>query len=208
MTTFYLVRHAETAFNGERRLQGWIDGPDNQLLPGGRERAKEAAAYLRDVALDAVVVSPIKRARDTAALVTESRRLPWVFSPALREVDFGQAEGWLMDDWIAHTKLGEMWRSFSYEAPFPGGESYLELWARSKALLEELVLRYEGGKVLLVSHATPVKFQLAALCGLDPKEAVHAWIPNAALYELHGTSLGSFTFSRLYPQSPPGGLGF
>ena len=36
MTTFYLVRHAETAFNFARRLQGWIDGPYNQLLPSGR----------------------------------------------------------------------------------------------------------------------------------------------------------------------------
>lgn len=208
MTTLYLARHAETAANEARRLQGWVDGPDNQLLPSGRERALEAAAFLCDKPLDAVYVSPLGRARETARLLCAGRAIPWVFAPRLREIHFGQAEMRPMSEWVEHTKKGDLWREFSYSQPFPQGESYLDLWARTTALLADVLARHAGERVLLVSHASPVKFQLAALCGLSPEESVHRFVPNAALYELHGEALGAFRFSRLYPPSAAESLDF
>jgi len=90
MTTLLLVRHGETDWNAEGRLQGHTDRP---LSDYGRRQAQELAGELEDEELEAIYSSDLVRARGTAEIVGERFGLPVVLDPDLREKDWGTWEG-------------------------------------------------------------------------------------------------------------------
>ena len=90
MTRLLLVRHGETDWNAEGRLQGQTDRP---LSDYGRRQARELAGDLEHEALEAIYSSDLARARETAEIVGERLDLPVVLDPDLREKDWGTWEG-------------------------------------------------------------------------------------------------------------------
>ena len=90
MTTLLLVRHGETDWNAEGRLQGHTDRP---LSDYGRRQAQELAGELEDEELKAIYSSDLVRARGTAEIVGERLGLPVVLDPDLREKNWGTWEG-------------------------------------------------------------------------------------------------------------------
>jgi broad specificity phosphatase PhoE len=90
VTTLLLVRHGETDWNADGRLQGQTDRP---LSDFGRRQAQQLAEELRGEELEAVYSSDLARARETAEIVGERLGLPVVFDPDLREKDWGTWEG-------------------------------------------------------------------------------------------------------------------
>lgn len=90
MTTLLLVRHGETDWNAEGRLQGHTDRP---LSDYGRRQAQQLAGELEDEELEAIYSSDLARARETAEIVGERLGLPVVLDPDLREKDWGTWEG-------------------------------------------------------------------------------------------------------------------
>ena len=90
MTTLLLVRHGETDWNAEGRLQGHTDRP---LSDYGRRQAQQLAGGLEDEELEAIYSSDLARARETAEIVGERLGLPVVLDPDLREKDWGTWEG-------------------------------------------------------------------------------------------------------------------
>jgi broad specificity phosphatase PhoE len=90
VTTLLLVRHGETDWNAEGRLQGQTDRPLNAY---GREQAKRLAERLRGELIDAVYASDLSRARETAEIVGERLGLTVVLDPDLREKNWGTWEG-------------------------------------------------------------------------------------------------------------------
>src|SRR3990170_2183319 len=85
-----LLRHAETDWNRERRYQGWTDTP---LSAAGLGQAEAAARLLAGSRLGAVWASPLRRARDTAAVIAAPHGLEVQTDPAFREMRFGPWEG-------------------------------------------------------------------------------------------------------------------
>jgi broad specificity phosphatase PhoE len=90
MTTLLLVRHGETDWNADGRLQGQTDRP---LSDFGRRQARQLAEELADEELEAIYASDLSRARETAEIVAERLELPVVLEPDLREKDWGTWEG-------------------------------------------------------------------------------------------------------------------
>jgi broad specificity phosphatase PhoE len=90
MTTLLLVRHGETDWNAEGRLQGHTDRP---LSDYGRRQAQQLAGEREDEELEAIYSSDLARARETAEIVGERLGLPVVLDPDLREKDWGTWEG-------------------------------------------------------------------------------------------------------------------
>ena len=90
MTTLLLVRHGETDWNAEGRLQGHTDRP---LSDYGRRQAERLAEELDGEELEAIYSSDLARARDTAEIVGRKLGLPTVLDPDLREKDWGTWEG-------------------------------------------------------------------------------------------------------------------
>lgn len=86
----FLVRHGETEWNRQRRLQGRTDIPLNDA---GLAEARRAAKALRDVNFDRIFTSPLQRARKTAEILRGSREIPVTAEPLLIEVSFGVGEG-------------------------------------------------------------------------------------------------------------------
>jgi broad specificity phosphatase PhoE len=86
VTTLLLVRHGETDWNAEGRLQGHTDTPLNEL---GRRQALTLADELAGDGIEAVYSSDLARARETAEIVAERLRLAVVLDPDLREKDWG-----------------------------------------------------------------------------------------------------------------------
>src|SRR3954452_24611267 len=94
-TTLLLVRHGETDWNAEGRLQGHTDRPLNEY---GRRQAKELAARLAGGHVDAIYASDLSRARETAEIVGERLGLTVVIDPDLRETNWGTWEGLTGDE--------------------------------------------------------------------------------------------------------------
>jgi probable phosphoglycerate mutase len=162
-TTFVLLRHGETAHTAEKRFSG-SGGADPALTPRGEEQARTAAAALAGVHVDAIVSSPVRRARQTADIVAASLGLPVREVPGLREADFGEWDGHTLAEVTARwpDQLAA-WLSSTAVAP-PGGESVEDVARRVAVARDQLLTRYAGRRVLVVTHVTPVKaFVVAAL---------------------------------------------
>jgi len=147
VTEILFVRHGETDWNVERRVQGHSDRPLNAT---GEAQARTLAAELRDEQLDAVYASDLARARETARAVAEQHGLEIELLPALREKNFGGWEG-LLD-----TEIRERFPEAD-GGPWGDAETSEELAERVLAGLREIAERHPGGRVLVVSHGGPLR---------------------------------------------------
>lgn len=155
-TTILLVRHGETDWNRDRRVQGHTDTPLNET---GRAQARELAGALAAESFDAVYTSDLARAQDTAALVAADHAVELVPLVALRERHFGTWEG-LTDD--------EVLARFPDARPghWGDGETAEEMTERVLAALATIAAAHPGGTVLVVSHGGPLRAVLLR-CGVD-----------------------------------------
>ncbi|WP_308168233.1 bifunctional RNase H/acid phosphatase [Nonomuraea sp. NEAU-A123] len=173
-TSLLLLRHGETPLSVERRFSGLGDA---ELTANGLAQAAAAAERLsrEPYHLDAIVSSPLKRARQTAEAVAQRTGLGVEVDDDLREADFGAWEGHTFTEvqrgWPAELAA---WLADPNTAP-PDGESFEAVAQRIRRAEERLVERYEGRTVLIVSHVTPIKTLL--------RFALMA--PPVTLYRMH-----------------------
>jgi broad specificity phosphatase PhoE len=153
MTTIYLARHGESDWNVERRWQGHADRP---LTDRGREQARELAARLADVDLDAVYASDLRRAWETAEAVAASKGLDVVRLPELREVDVGGWSGFTREECAERfPEAFARWQSGG--AGWDDGESYEAMGDRIVTAIQCVAAHHPGGTVLVVSHGGPIR---------------------------------------------------
>jgi broad specificity phosphatase PhoE len=162
-TTILLVRHGETDWNRDGRVQGQSDPPLNEL---GREQAHELAASVAGEQVDAVYASDLQRARQTAEILAAELGLPVVVDADLRELDFGQWEGHTIDELTElYPDAVERWQTGD-EMPWEGGETREEMAARIRAAVRRLAAMHAGGRILLIAHGGPVRVLLMDAEGL------------------------------------------
>ncbi len=184
-TRFLLLRHGQTELSGERRYSGRGDVP---LTDVGRQQAKAAATRLSHLEFAAVLSSPLGRARQTAAEVAEAAGRTVEVHDGLVETDFGAWEGLtFLEAAERDPELHRRWLGDPSVAP-PGGESFDTVHARVRATRDELVGRYAGETVVLVSHVTPIKSLLRI--GLDAGPSL--------LFRLH-LDLAALSIVEFYP---------
>jgi len=169
LTTFALIRHGQTDWNAERRLQGSTDIPLNDV---GRGQARDAVAVVSAYEWDAIVSSPLSRAAETADLIAAGLGLPVVRRlPELSERSFGPAEG---------LQAGPDLDALRIEGGFRGAESEDEAADRGLTALEALAGEFRGGRVLVVAHGTLLRVSLSRAVGRTLQS-----IDNAALNLAH-----------------------
>jgi probable phosphoglycerate mutase len=154
-TTTVLLRHGETPLSVDRRFAGRGDIP---LTETGKLQAKAAAQRLAARGgVDLIVTSPLQRARLTAEAVAAATGTPVQVDDGWIEADFGQWEGLsyaeAMERWPDEVTA---WMKDTSVAP-PGGESFAAAGRRVLAALDRLLARAEPGRVVVVSHVTPIK---------------------------------------------------
>jgi broad specificity phosphatase PhoE/ribonuclease HI len=207
-TTLVLLRHGETRFTAEKRFSGSADNPG--LSDRGQVQADLAAAHLArsKLAVDAVVMSPLRRSRETAAIVAAALSLDVEEDADLREADFGAWDG------LTYLEVEERfprelaaWLGSTSVAP-PGGESFDAVARRVRAARDRIVARHPGRTVLVVSHVTPIKLLVrsaldAPMAALFRMELDPASITQVSWWEDGNASLRVFNdTSHLREQKP------
>jgi probable phosphoglycerate mutase len=150
-TRVVLIRHGETAWNADTRIQGQLDIALNER---GRWQAARMADALADEGIEVIVSSDLQRARATAQALADVTGLPLQLDPGLRERRFGCFEGRTFQE-VDTTWPQEAlrWRQRDPEwAPAEGGESLLVFYARCVAASEAVLSAHAGRVVALVAH--------------------------------------------------------
>ncbi|GAA3259401.1 bifunctional RNase H/acid phosphatase [Nonomuraea helvata] len=185
-TSLLLLRHGETELSLERRFSG---RGDVELTPNGLAQAAAAAERLsrEPYRPDAIISSPLERARQTAQAVAQRTGLDVEVDEDLRELDFGAWEGHTFTEvqrrWPAELTA---WLADPETAP-PGGESFASAARRVQAAGERLIERYEGKTILAVSHVTPIKIllRLALMAPLESLYRMHLDLACLSLIEYY-----------------------
>jgi len=150
VTRVLAIRHGETAWNVDARIQGQIDIP---LNPTGERQAQRLARVLADEGIDAIYASDLKRALATAQAVGRACALPVVSDAGLRERGFGSFEGLSYAEISARWPAdAERWRRRDPTFGAPGGETLNRFYERSIATATRLAALHPGGTIALVAH--------------------------------------------------------
>lgn len=189
-TRVIAVRHGETAWNVETRIQGQLDIGLNDK---GRWQAQRVARALAAEGLDVIYASDLARAHDTALAIGSAARLPVRAHPGLRERAFGVFEGqtWaaIETHWPEHSAR---WRARDPHYGPEGGETLRAFYDRVVTAAAELAARHPGQTVALVAHGGVMDclYRAAVRVAL---EAPRSWqLGNAAVNRLLYTD-GGFT---------------
>ncbi|CAN7149181.1 histidine phosphatase [Arthrobacter sp. Leaf337] len=186
LTTFALVRHGQTDWNAQRRLQGSTDIPLNDV---GRSQARDAVAVLSGQEWDAIVSSPLGRAAETANLIADGLGLSVArHIPELTERSFGPAEG---------LQAGPELDALRIPGGFRGAESEDEAASRGLAALETLAEEFRGRRVLVVAHGTLIRVSLSRAIGRTLQSVDNAVLNLAHHHAVDGWQLEYFNGERV-----------
>lgn len=174
-----LTRHGETEWNLVHRTQGRTD---TDLTETGREQARRISKRLAGLEFECVYTSPLRRARDTAEIIAQTRAVPVIDDPSLMEMAFGEWEG------LTFTQIGEtfpdelsVWSSTPHFCNIPGGEPFAQLVARCAEFLRRAEESHKDGIIAAVSHSVPTKVIAALSLGVPMEKLHNIRIDNVSL---------------------------
>ncbi|WAC74514.1 histidine phosphatase family protein [Roseateles sp. SL47] len=187
-TLILAIRHGETAWNREGRLQGHLNLPLNDL---GQAQAQRLGAALADQTIHAVYASDLDRAHATARAVAEPHGLVVTTDPRLRERSFGRFEGRLWADIEAEAPESALrWRQRDPTFEPPGGESLTTFYARCVEAASAIAAAHAGQTVALVAHGGVLDCLYRAATRVD-LQAPRSWVlGNASINRLLHTPQG------------------
>ncbi len=173
----YLVRHAESTWNLEGRVQGQADPP---LSERGYAQARQLADRFRGDAATALYASPLQRARHTAERIAQAIQLPVRFDDRLKEHNLGLFTGHVWTDIVEqYPEFSKVWMEQALD--MPGGEKHFAFRARAAAVMEDVVAQHPEGRVVVVSHGGLLGEYLAHLLGLDAQRRHPFRFDNASV---------------------------
>jgi probable phosphoglycerate mutase len=177
MSELWLIRHGETLWNAEGRIQGQLDIP---LSPKGVQQVLRTAERLRnsDLEFQAIYSSDLERTRETASPIARALGLEVTLEPRLREVHAGLLQGLLRPEVQArYPKFLQELERDPWHTPRPEGESMADLAARVAQFLSEL----PEGRHLLITHGGVVRAVLRIALGLEGTSWRNFAVQNASI---------------------------
>lgn len=176
-TRLYLVRHGETDWNREQRLQGTRDVPLNSV---GAAQARRLAHAFGPIPIACIVTSPLKRASATAVILARARACRVATDARLREIDHGAWSGRTLPDlgcrFPSLVQGGHLSRS-AFEVS--GGEPLLAVYRRASKALTDVIDGHGGQSVAMVGHGVTLAAVVCAATGLDIERLHEKLPPNA-----------------------------
>lgn len=163
----YFIRHGETDWNTETRLQGRTDIPLNK---NGRFVAELTRDALQDVPFDMAFTSPLGRARETAEIVLQGRNVPIIDDERIIEVNFGKYEGQTPQESDENRKL--FFSKPELYVATDGAESIAEVFEREADFLKELFENetYKDSTILVSTHGAALSGLLCVIKGYEAKD--------------------------------------
>jgi broad specificity phosphatase PhoE len=155
ITRFGLVRHAETLWNREHRIQGHRD---SALTAKGKKDADSWGRQLSRFSWDLMLMSDSGRAAETAGIINKHVQAPVDCDPRLREQDWGRWTGQMMTQVeIEAARRLQTQPEAGWQFCPPGGEDRLSVWHRSHQALTEAAVRRRGDTIMVVTHEGVIK---------------------------------------------------
>ncbi|MBF2034255.1 MAG: histidine phosphatase family protein [Leptolyngbyaceae cyanobacterium T60_A2020_046] len=169
-----LVRHGETEWNRQSRFQGQIDIPLNE---NGKRQGQQVAEFLKDVAIDAAVTSPLSRPKETAEIILQHHpHIALTELEDLKEIGHGEWEGMYEHEIEAgYPGMLQQWQRQpeTVQMPGEGGENLAQVWRRAIAAWRQIVAQHSGTErpvtVLVTAHDAINKAILCHIVGLGPE---------------------------------------
>ncbi|WNK48324.1 2,3-diphosphoglycerate-dependent phosphoglycerate mutase GpmB [Pantoea agglomerans] len=164
MLQVYLVRHGETVWNAERRIQGQSDSP---LTEKGEQQAWQVGERVKHLGITHIIASDLGRTRRTAEIIADACGCSVTLDPLLRELNMGVLEKRPLDGLTAEE---EQWRATLVNGTeggrIPEGESMTEMATRMHAALNACLDLPAGSRPLLVSHGMALGALVSTILGL------------------------------------------
>ena len=182
-TTLFLVRHGQTLANIDNRLAGVTDVP---LDPLGEIQAAEVAAHMEGVEFDALLTSPLRRARQTADAISATTGRDPIIVPGLSEINFGDAEGLTLDEAVVQfPELKTMVDDLEdLDLGWPRGDTRRAFDERVTATFLGILERYVGKRVVAVAHGGVIGTFFAQIIGGNPREFARFAVANCSVTQL------------------------
>lgn len=182
-TTLWIVRHGETDWNHESRIQGTTDIPLNHV---GMMQARLVAQRLSAISFDAIYSSSLGRAYQTAIPLSEIAGLNVVRAESLAERNFGEFQGKTPDEISALDPSGyRRWQARELEFAPTGGESLLAFRDRIASGFEDIVKSWQGKTIAIFTHGGVLDMVYRLAQNLE-LQSLRTWpIPNAGVQCLH-----------------------
>jgi broad specificity phosphatase PhoE len=200
-TLLYTLRHGLTELNRSRRTGGRLDVP---LIDVGRQQAQDARAAFEGTTIDVVIASSLRRAIETAEIVTGRTRDQILIDDLAVERSFGEMEGLTQDEirekfpFVIYVPIDHI----RYSLNPPGGESFEALRARARAFLTRTLAAHRGKRVLVSSHQNFMQQLHGELRGMDPYASLRYDIVNLELNQFHLDAGGRLIQHRVYYLCP------
>jgi broad specificity phosphatase PhoE len=176
-----LLRHGETDWNNEGRVQGHSD---TLLNANGIAQAHQLAARVAsEESFAAMYASPLARARVTAEIIAQQCNLTPLLDDRLKEQCLGDLEGLTGTEFEQRfPEVLAAWRADPLQTPLPGQEKRDAFQQRVQAFLADLQARHaDGTRVAVVTHGGTIGMMLATLIGLDIGKRFPFWLDNASI---------------------------
>lgn len=164
MLELILVRHGETDSNIRKTYCGWTDSVLNEK---GKAQAGHAAVMLREAKPEVVYSSPLKRAFETASIISGRTGRDIITDDRLKEQSFGEWEDLTYEEiGCKYPEECIKWKTDWANYCIEGGESPSQVYARIVEFVDEIVARHRCGSVILVTHLGCIRMIISYLLGM------------------------------------------
>lgn len=193
MTEIWVVRHGETPWNVERRVQGWQDTPLNDK---GIQQAHALGKHLAKLhqsgaSIDAIYSSDLTRAHHTAQIAGKAIGLTPIIDKGIRERHFGVLQGLIFHTMEEHQpEAAKIWRNRDPEAELPEGESLGTFHRRVVKALDDIAAKHTGQRVMVVSHGGAMDIIWRHASQVDLQAPRQTPMQNASINRIEITSNG------------------
>ncbi|WHP80808.1 2,3-diphosphoglycerate-dependent phosphoglycerate mutase GpmB [Edwardsiella anguillarum] len=179
MRQVYLIRHGETEWNVQRRIQGQSNSP---LTVMGERQARQVGARLGQMGITHVIASDLGRTQQTGEIIAAACRCPLTLDARLRELSMGVLESRLL---ASLSPQEEQWRlsmlDGSPQGCIPQGETMAQLAERMQQALNDCLALPLGSRPVLVSHGIALGCLLSTVLGLPPYAERRLRLRNCSL---------------------------
>ena len=179
MNHLLFIRHAETDMAGT--FCGHSDPPIN---PRGYQQIQDLLSILHSEKIDIIYTSDLQRAATTAGALAEAFTIPCVTKPNLREINFGEWEGFTWQEiQQSDAAYANKWIESYPDLPAPSGESLEAFQTRVLAEVTDLLNLADHEQAAVVTHAGVMRVVLQIMCGLDEQEAWNLTKPYCCFFK-------------------------
>jgi 2,3-bisphosphoglycerate-dependent phosphoglycerate mutase len=180
--TLWFVRHGESTWNASGLVQGQAEG--SVLTAKGRREAARAAEQLGRAGVSAIWTSDLERAHETAAIIGHALRLPLHYERALRERNFGTAQGRPLHELSSAASGIEGEQVVDADTRPPEGESLRSMYRRVATFMDYVPAGASESAVVVVTHGGVIRMAQAYAEGIGVEAMVWGPVPNASVWNL------------------------